>query len=336
MILGTNRKSTVTDMAGMSWRSWRGRFVLFHVLLAFASPAGAEAIRAPAAIHPFDPPGAPPDLEALFRPPGSQVDSKATSNISLGLQGPDGTWSVPFTHPAPRQLHCAVYDPVRKREIVFGGPNQPLDLIWTLSLDGRVQWSFFRVAGPVPIPRYGATAIYDPVRDRVLMFGGSLPPYPSSVATNEVWSLSLSGTPVWTRLEISGPAPSARYLHTAIYDSASDRMIIYAGGSWSSRLGDVWALDLSGAHGWTEIVAQTPAPPARREHAATYDAVHNRMIVFGGLGPGYLKDTWELSLSGTPAWRSIAEPGPDHCAGHSLIYDPIGDRAVMLGGLGSV
>jgi len=306
-----------------------------------ANPALAqERLDAAAVDHPtpyvVDPHIAPPDFEGGLDPLGSAIDVRVRGGNPAAAQNADGTWSVPFVHPAPRYLHCAIYDPGRQRMIVFGGYNRTLDLIWALSLGDRPEWSFFLVSGPVPVMRYGATAIYDPVRDRVIMFGGAIPPYLSQYS-DEVWALSLSGIPGWTQLQVSGTAPPGRYQHTAIYDSNRDRMIVYGGWSGASTLGDVWALDLAGEPSWTEIVPSTPLPPPRAAHAATYDAVRDRMIVFGGMGPGFgsLNDTWELALSGAPSWQSIAFPDPAPRQGHNLIYDPIGDRAVLLGGYGS-
>jgi hypothetical protein len=296
------------------------------ILIALAVSADAEPlVRDPPSFH-----GGtyPHSVEAE---PRALIDARSYGAPATALAGGDGAWSVPFVHPASRYLHCAVYDPVRKRKIVFGGYGHTLSLIWTLSLDDRPQWSSFTVAGEVPASRYGATAIYDPPRDRVIMFGGA-PQF--GARTNEVWALSLSGVPAWTRLEDGGLRPPPRFTHTAIYESSGDRMIVYGGQGTSSVLGDVWALDLTGATGWTELLPATPLPPARSRHAATYDAARDRMIVYGGNGPDFrdINDTWELALSGTPAWRTIADPGPGRCVGHSLIYDPIGDRAVLLGG----
>ena len=45
-------------------------------------------------------------------------------------------------------------------------------------------------------------------------------------------------------------------------------------------------------------------PPARYGHNAMYDAVHRRMIVFGGRGANQLfNDVWLLHLDGTPTWE---------------------------------
>ena len=278
----------------------------------------------------FDTGTKPRSVEEELRVLG--IDARPYDAPATALVGGDGTWSVPFVHPASRILHCAVYDPLRKRKIVFGGYGHALSLIWTLSLDDHPQWSSFTVGGEVPASRYGATAIYDPLRNRVIMFGGAQSF--GGTRTNEVWALSLSGVPAWTRLDDGGLRPSPRFTHTAIYESSGDRMVVYGGWGTSSMLGDLWAFDLTGATGWTELLPATPLPPARYLHATAYDSARDRMIAYGGYGPGSrtLMDTWELSLTGTPVWRSIAVPGPDQCTGHSLIYDPIGDRAVLLGG----
>ena len=78
--------------------------------------------------------------------------------------------------------------------------------------------------------RSGHSAIYDPVRDRMVVFGG----YSGTGYTyflNDVWVLSLAGMPAWTQLTPTGTPPSARYGHSAIYDPVRDRMVVFGGGS---------------------------------------------------------------------------------------------------------
>ena len=58
-----------------------------------------------------------------------------------------------------------------------------------------------------PKGREGHTAIYDPVRDRMVVFGG----YDGASRYNDVWALTLSGSPAWSQLAPSGTPPSARY-----------------------------------------------------------------------------------------------------------------------------
>jgi hypothetical protein len=118
-------------------------------------------------------------------------------------------------------------------------------------------WTDLTPSGTSPTSRRFHTAIYDPVRDRVVVFGGDAPG-----VLNDVWALSLGGTPAWTELAPSGIPPSARYLHGAIYDPVRDRMVVFGGWDPSSR-NDVWALSLAGSPAWT-LLAPTGGLPSGR------------------------------------------------------------------------
>ena len=241
-------------------------------------------------------------------------------------QGADGAWSSPFDHPGTSRRNNAVHDPLHARMIVFGGSGRSFDQIWTLSLGDRPEWSSHRVNGTVPRHRMGASAIFDPVRDRVIMFEGS-----------ELWALSLTETPTWTMLQAAGAAPPPRAWHSAVYDSKRDRMIVFGGREGGAYLGDVWALDLANGPTWEQVAAPSRGPVPRWMHAATYDEVHDRMLVAVGEGAsGWLSDSWELALSGEGDWRQISSTGPPGRVGASLLYDPVHDQAVLLGGWGTL
>jgi hypothetical protein len=110
--------------------------------------------------------------------------------------------------------------------ILFGGNNASgfLNDVWALSLSGTPTWTPIVPAGTAPSARLVPSMIYDPVRDRLLVFGGASAQ--DSLYTrqyfNEVWELSLSGTPTWTNLAISGTAPTGRFAQVAIYDPVRD------------------------------------------------------------------------------------------------------------------
>ena len=249
-------------------------------------------------------------------------------------------WSLPFsgtsawikvgpagTGPLPRFTHTAIYDPVRDRMVVFGGRGGNVSEQWSLSLAGIATWSQLTTAGTMPLTRGSHTAIYDPVRDRMVVFGGGDSPL------NDVWALSLPVIPEWSMLTPTGTPPSARSNHSAIYDPVRDRMVVF-GGADGSYLNDVWALSLSGTPEWTQL-APTGTPPAGRwGHTAIYDPVRDRMVVFGGASSPNYNDTWELSLSGTPAWTQLTPTGapPSARNSHTAIYDPVRDRMVVFGG----
>src|SRR5436309_1019598 len=220
--------------------------------------------------------------------------------------------TTPDTPPGPRRGHSAVYDAVHERMLLFGGYGEQLggllNDIWVLSLGDKPFWTLLRPSGTAPSPRVGHAAIYDPMRDRMLVFGGQAD---LNTMSNEVWSLSLSGDPAWTQVTPAGEPPEPRTLHTAIYDALHDRMVVFGGVTTYAYLRDVWALSLSAGATWTQLAPTGTLPDARFEHSAIYDPVRERMVVFGGLNYflQFMGDAWALSLGAAPIWTEIAPTG---------------------------
>ncbi|HET7225819.1 MAG TPA: kelch repeat-containing protein [Candidatus Eisenbacteria bacterium] len=266
---------------------------------------------------------------------GGTTDGRGLSGEIWGLSlsgAPSWTNLTPDTPHHRRRGDSAVYDAARHRVVVFGGYDQGFfNDVWLLSLGERPVWALLHPSGTAPSPRSGHAAIYDPVRDRMLVFGGQTSPFDES---NDVWALSFASEPTWIQLTPAGAAPPPRTEHTGIYDAANDRMVVF-GGVGLSYFGDVWALSLSGEPAWTQLAPAGTPPAARFEHTAIYDSVRGRMVMFGGLDGSYFhNDVWALSLGSSPAWTllSPAGPAPPVRAGHQAIYDPIRDRMVMGGG----
>ena len=113
--------------------------------------------------------------------------------------------------PTLRTGASAIYDPLRRRMIVFGGRDNLgyRDDVWALPLDGPPLWRQLEPTGPGPAARAWQAAIYDPAGDRMILYGGYFEWRPcascqiEATTFGDVWALSLSGAPAWTRL---GPA----------------------------------------------------------------------------------------------------------------------------------
>ena len=78
----------------------------------------------------------------------------------------------------------------------------PVGDVWALSLSGSPAWTQLSPSGAPPDPRYFHTAIYDPVRDRMLIADGNT----ASGNPDDVWELSLS-TPAWNQFVTTGSLP---------------------------------------------------------------------------------------------------------------------------------
>lgn len=231
-----------------------------------------------------------------------------------------------------RTSFVMVLDTSRDRLVAFGGDPGPTNDVWIFPLPSGPAWSRLEPAGTPPSPRYGASAIYDPVGDRLIVYGGYASGFPG-----DVWQLSFAGTPTWTQLNPPGQAPSARQDPSVVYDPVGRRMIIFGGYSLPSGFSnDVWALSLSGQAKWSRVQTAGAPPSARAVTQWAYDSSRQRIVIFGGWdGTNYLADTWALDLSGhgRADWSPIATAAapPARREGHA-VYDPIGDRMVIFGG----
>lgn len=273
----------------------------------------------------------------------------AARPATSATQVDDGAWSQLATGgsaPSPRREFGAVYDVANHRYLVFAGAWGNLqggyllfNEIWTLSLGPSPAWNQITVSGPRPGERHSPQWGYDPARNRVLVFGGYGRHYPGEPYEylNDVWELSLNGTPTWTELFPTGTAPAGRLAGTAVYDIYRQRFVGF-GGTVGLPV-DTWSLDLSGDPAWANVVTDSAGPPGSYGMTSVFDPVRDRMVTFGGsTGSGYYgvhNNVWALNLRGAqPAWHPINPQGPLPTARRSgtSIYDPLRDRMVIYGG----
>jgi hypothetical protein len=231
--------------------------------------------------------------------------ANSSDTWELSLANPSG-WKLvetsTGTRPAGRFQHAAIYDPTGDRMIVFGEyTGHPLQDTWALSLSGDLEWQLVSGVSPAG-SRYRLAAIYDPVRDRMIVYGGY-------IGDDGVWALDLSGSPSWMHLASGGPG--ARSFPAAVYDGHQDRLLVFGGITVASYQfeNDVWSLPLSGG-AWTPLSIAGAMPAARGSAACAFDPVNDRLVLHGGYGPSAttFADSWSLSLATTPAWTDITDP----------------------------
>ena len=267
--------------------------------------------------------------------PAGRGSGNDTWSLSLT---PGSTWTRVITQgatPPPWSTNMtALHDPIRDRMLVLlGGGHFG---VWALSL-ATMTWESLAPIGTSPIVSYRASCVYDAARDRVIVFGGDESCLRGPCPHNDVWSLTLAGTPEWSELTVDGPQPSARYGHTAVYDPVRDRMIVFAGfGEYYEPVSDAWSLDLGGIPAWHPIVPSGVAPPVHDGYVAMYEAADDRMLVTGATN-GPANPLWSLSLGGSPAWASQSPTGtaPRDRRGASFVHDTMRGRLVLHGGSSS-
>ena len=222
-------------------------------------------------------------------------------------------------------------------------------------------WTLLGPSGlTFPLFRSGSTSVYDPSSNRIILFAGlSDDAAAGDPRLNDVWvetnANGLGGTGAWSNLIPSG-SPQVRSDHSAVYDAANNRMIIYGGcGAVPTSNGclpiadNVWVLSnangIGGTPTWTQLFPTGGPPPARQSHQAVYDPGTNSMIVWAGQNGGgsacaTFPDVWVLShangLGGTPNWTQLSTTGgpPPGQYFSTAVYDSANNVLTVFGGTG--
>jgi hypothetical protein len=187
-----------------------------------------------------------------------------------------------------------------------------------------------------PAARYANTTVYNTSTNRMIIFAGSTASGCYGIV-NDVWVLTnADGTgepPAWIKLTpVGGPGP--RYNHIAVYDQATNRMIVHAGhttpGSCGGVVGDTWVLTNADGTGGTPEWIPLPTGPIVTGATAAYDPKNNRLIVWGGVQSsacgGNTDVTWVLTnangLGGPGQWTQLS---PANSVTESYFYNgPVG------------
>ena len=260
---------------------------------------------------------------------GSHYNDLVTNTVySFDLV--NNTWEVlPTTGtdiPAARSAHSAVFDPQFNRMIIYGGRDvDQIVLNDTYILDLSVtpaQWSKANLGYEAPA-RWQATAIYDPVRKRMVIFGGVKT---NNEPTDELWVLSLAAASLtsqrWTQV-FPGNDPGtdlARTAHVMAYDPNADQIVVTSG--WApltlteAFYNTSYTFDF--VTGLWALVAPGPdIPLSRRNASGVYDTIHRQMILFGG---AYGNDINAVTLNDMYALKAETRWSPDKGKGDVYNY----------------
>lgn len=255
--------------------------------------------------------------------------------------------------PTARSGHSAVYDQVNDRMIIFGGCAgyclPVLNDVWVLAnaSNGTPTWTQLSPTGMPPAPRTRPAAVYDAVNNRMIVFGGQDGSGSGGATFPDVWVLTnangLGGSPAWSKLPFTGGPPLGQYGASAVYDSANNIMILFAGGAYGTGTltNAVWTLShangLGGTAVWKNIVGnRSPGSPVPRSfHTAVYDPASNRMTIFGGAVNGNVFALENANgIGGTPTWIELLPTGtaPLPRSSHAAMYDASQNRMLIFGG----
>jgi N-acetylneuraminic acid mutarotase len=185
-----------------------------------------------------------------------------------------------------------------------------------------------------PSGRYGPGTVYDPQLQKMIIFGGGTQDVTGFELFNDMWTYDSTGN-TWSEI-VPTNNPSARSGHTMVYDSTSQKTILFGG--WDENIGlmnDTWIYD-SQINQWTEVFPIT-TPENRQSHAMYYDPIFQKVILFGGYKDSlpHYSDTWEYNYSNNSWTELYPSNSPSGRYGSKMVYDHINQRAILFGGRAS-
>lgn len=135
----------------------------------------------------------------------------------------------------------------------------------------------------------------------------------------------------WTERKLLGRTPTARGGYAVAYDASRGRVVLFGGDAPSGGFrSDTWEWD---GTTWEDKTPLSASPPARRDHAMTYDSARGRVMMFGGKSgsSGLLQDLWEWNGK---TWANLTPSASKPIARsmHGLVFDGSRNRLVMFGG----
>ncbi|HEY5924301.1 MAG TPA: kelch repeat-containing protein [Kofleriaceae bacterium] len=210
------------------------------------------------------------------------------------------TSSTPAISPTARRLAALAYDRRASRVVLFGGGVEPAPMGAFSVHDDTWLWdgSAWTQAQPAtkPPPREGAAMAYDPIRQRVVMYGGltgSTSQLTMAQLLADTWEWDGA---TWTAVQpLVSPGPLYRGVMT--FDPHRQRIVLAGGLRSIGFVDEIWEWD--GTTWSLRVTVQSAGP----RESIVYDAVDRRILTFGGYGfAGGTNATRVLE------YRSLTEP----------------------------
>ena len=212
------------------------------------------------------------------------------------------TWTRLADGPVKHLGARIAYDAESDRIILFGGMN-PLgryyDDTWAYDYNSDTWTNMEPAISPPGRAEQGMS--YDSKSDRVLTYGGvNLQNKPFET----LWAYDFN-TDTWQEM-VPGeqPFPGYREYNTLVYDSESDRSILFGGVTQEQSSGEVWIYEY-GTNTWTRMESSLN-PGKTSRHAMVYIPATDRSILFGGWAGSFEErnETWSYDLN-TNTWTNM-------------------------------
>ena len=277
-----------------------------------ASPHGSPPARTNAAIT-YD-----PVRHQVVMFGGADVLNRPLNDTWL-WDGRDWRLAFNSTIPDKRDGAVMVFDGKRRRVVMFGGHYRTLDNLHyydsdTWAWDGA-DWTKLAPATS-PEGRTDFAMAYDPLRDTIVMFGGTNVIGAAGSVPVKTWTFD--GT-TWHGAAATGQ-PSGRYGARLAWDAVSHSLVLFGGtiGTIDQSDGYQW-----NGTSWTLMSAAATHPTARSFYGLASDSARGVITLFGGTTDAR---TWQWTGS---QWRDATPAIPSNQSFRQVGFDRLRGVAVM-------
>jgi hypothetical protein len=181
----------------------------------------------------------------------------------------------------------------------------------------------------VPEKRIGSRMIYDPVDNRIILYGGAHW-QGRYIFYGELWSYEYENN-TWSILD-SYNAPDPRFNHMLAYLPSRHQLFLFGGWSEEDRIADTWIFDFESSS-WTELHPRTHPSP-RSDSSIAYDPQNDVIVLFSGylLNDTHSQDTWIYSFEEENWIEKKTDNPPLGQYGHYMIYAESTGQLLMYPG----
>lgn len=142
--------------------------------------------------------------------------------------------------------------------------------------------------------------------------------------------LLASAQGVWTQVPPAPGDPPANVAGALVFADACGESFLYGGFGLQVDPASLWSWD--GAS-WTQVAAMAP-PGERWDHALSYDAASQKLVLFGGGHGVHLSDTWEYECGANTWLQHQPATAPSGRFRMQMVFDAARGVHVLFGGEG--
>lgn len=252
----------------------------------------------------------------------SQEKNKHQPNVS----GQIATWTQLPTENFPeiRSEYAMAYNTQHKKIVAYGGRTgfrsdfENVNETWAFDYN-KNRWENLE---PTSLPpwRSSHTIVYDPVRDKIVLFGGN----DFDKAYNDLWQYDYTSNE-WTDINPVN-SPEARQMHGMVYVPDRDVIIMYGGRrlNGGASFSDTWELNCK-TYTWKKF--NPGNSPSVSDHVnITYDSSADKVLLY--IAP----NIWAYDFN-SDNWTSPDAKNKPDLNHSSFIYTPEFNKSILFGNM---